>query len=224
MEGAMHRRVLLSSLLGLVALLSVGCDGQNKPSVKKNTLPRGAERTETRQIQPFDSVIANGRVHVKIARGASKEARLVGPGNYLEHLTVKNEEREVDGEKLRVLVVALDKGVKVPLPEVEVVTNELRYAEATGPAKIEIGDLSGETLSLRAGEATRIEMKPATYGLLRVETKVAARVLGPEVMVERAELSAFDFSFIQIGQIAQLKKNAAGGKISYKGTPELLQP
>jgi hypothetical protein len=187
-------------------------------------MARGAERSETRPIQAFAGVIADGRVHVRIIKGKSKQARLVGPENYLEHLTLTDEVREEAGRKVKVLVIRLQERIKQPLPEIEVATEDLVYVEATGPARVEIGNLSGDVLSLKASEATRIEMKPAAYGLLRVHTTLAARVLGPEVMVERAELTASDVSFIQVGQVAQLKKKAVGGKISYKGTPELLPP
>jgi hypothetical protein len=224
-EGVMQRRRFYAVCLACTAALSLGCGKQTEKKAAENaTEARGPERTEERPIQKFEGVIADGRVHVRIAKGTSSEARLIGPTNYIEHIELKREERELDGRKIEVLLIRLQKAVKMPLPVIEVATTSLHYVEATGPARVDIDNLSGPALSLKAGEAARIEMKPAAYGLLRVETKMAARVLGPEVMVESAEASAYDFSFVQLGQVAELKKNEQGGKISYKGTPTLIHP
>ncbi len=221
----MHRRLLFSGLLAIFAVSFAGCTKrEDESSPKKGPLPRGAETTEVRQVQSFDALIADGRVDVRVQPGESKEARLSGPDNYLKLITLEHQEQVIEGQTMKVLIATLAQGVRLPLPQIELTAPQLKYIEARGPARVKLGNLSGSALTIKAGEATKVELDAATYGQVKIEATMGARVLAPEVMAERAELSAADISFVQVGQVGQLLKRAQGGKISYKGKPELLQP
>lgn len=217
-----RRRFVFATLFGL-SVVTAACDKKPEKEVT-DTLLRGEPRKEQRKVQSFDAIIADGRVDVRVTPGDSLEATLSGPGNFLEHITLKTEARKLGDKERKVLVVSLPRGVKPPLPIVEVQTPSLRYVEALGPAKVKVGDFSGESLSIKSRYATKIELAKSTYGLLAIEAEEVARVLGPEVTAEEAHVSTSGSTFVKIGRVARLLKKSAGGKIAYKGNPELLAP
>jgi hypothetical protein len=186
--------------------------------------PRGPVAQEERAIASFVGLVVPSRAAVTVKPGKTTRARLRGPENYLKDLTIKSEKRTVNGAEIDVLVIALDKRIKLPLPEVEVETPSLVYVEAGGPARVKVGDFTGPHLTLRGDRASKIELAAASYAEVDAQTKMAARILAPEVAIEKAHLSAQGASRIQVGQVASLKKNSeGGGRVSYQGTPEIVQ-
>src|SRR5690606_6441918 len=110
MRLSLSRSAVLFQLFLLAGGPLAGC--QPSADKSKGTLPRGPEKTETRVVGPFQGVVAEGRVEIVVKPGATKDAELKGPSNYLDYLTLRTETRELAGQQIPVLVAALNKGIK----------------------------------------------------------------------------------------------------------------
>lgn len=217
----MNRRM---AALSLPLLFALGCDSSASPEKKSGSEARGPEKQEERTVEAFEGVFAHGKVKVVIKRGPASAARLSGPDNYLKDLQLRIEQREVRGRNLAVLVAELKKGVKTPLPVVELSVPKLAYMEADGPAQASVDDFSSAEMIIVVRGAARVDLKPAAYGKLDVTAEYAGRINAAEVMAEVAHAKASgDLARIQLGQVGQLKRESEGGKIIYKGEPEFIK-
>lgn len=206
----------------LFLLLIFGCEEESE---KKHTIePRGKEIRLEREVKAFRALSVPGKTQVKITRGDSKKAVLRGPENYLKKVVFRYEPVEVFGKKVEALVIELKDPIKPPLVQVELQTPELTYMNAEGPARIEAGDFSGAELTLRADDASRIQLSPSTYGKVDFEVAGSALVLAKQVMIEEAHLRAYGGGRISVGQVALLKKEVdPKAMVAYAGTPEIIK-
>lgn len=221
----------LPMVRNLIALLFVGsllfgCGREEAEGrTKKTPSVRGPERSEERAIGKFSALSVPGKVQVIVRRGETTSAKLRGPDNYLKDITLKMEKREIGGKSVDVLVVGLTGRVKFPPPEVEVSTPELTFVEALGAARVKLDDFSSSRLKVVARKAAKVELGAGAYGEMEAEAHFAARILGPQVMVETARLSALGGpAVISVGQVARLaRQTAGGGRVVYQGQPEFIK-
>jgi hypothetical protein len=217
--------VVLRFLVVLSSLVSLACEPSSSAEKKSSAEPRGPEKSEERAVEQFEGVFAQGKIQVAIKRGSLSPARLSGPANYLKDITLSREERTVNGRKISTLVVSLKKGVKTPLPLVELTTPGLILVEADGPSKATVGDFSGPEMTILAKGAARVELEQGAYGRLDARAEHAARILAKGVMAEVAHASATgEIARVFLGQVGQLKKEASGGgSVTYEGNPEFIK-
>src|SRR5690606_39068282 len=153
-----------------------------------------------------------------ISKGPLSKLELKGPENYLSSVTTRVEEREVAGGARRVLVVELNERIEFPRVELSLTVPDLAYVEANRASQIKMGDFSRQDLTIRADFGGRIELAPAAYGSVDIEVAKVARVVGKEVMVEKAKLRAYGPSLILLGQVAEADNEAESpARISYQG-------
>ena len=163
-----------------------------------------------------------GRTRVRVKPGEPGTASLKGPRNFLERIELRTEAREVDGKTVEVLVVDLPLGVKPPLPEVELVTPELRLVETNGPAQVSLGNFNRSLRSITAAGFSTVELDPATYRTLKLKASKAARIRAQEVTVETAEAHAEEMAGIYLGQVASMTKTEYGhARVTYDELPGL---
>ena len=210
--------VRFSSVFSLVLTFFFLSACEDKSVERKSLGSRGPSGSEVRDIGPFDGIVALGPTLTTISKGPLSKLELKGPENYLSSVTTRVEEREVAGGARRVLVVELNERIEFPRVELSLTVPDLAYVEANRASQIKMGDFSRQDLTIRADFGGRIELAPAAYGSVDIEVAKVARVVGKEVMVEKAKLRAYGPSLILLGQVAEAVNEAVSpARISYQG-------
>jgi len=192
--------------LATTLLLTGGC---RWVGVKGN----GDIKTDTRQVQDFTTMEADGAFHVTWTTGAPA-LTITTDENLLEYIRTN-----VSDNKLRidwVKPLRATGGIKI-----NIASSALHGAELNGAVRLTAANVNGQNFFLEANGATRVNLDGSVDALV-ASLNGASRLDAEKLQTRSAELSINGAGRADVSASEMLKVAVSGaGKVTYKGSPKV---
>ena len=194
------------TILTVALLLFGGC---RKFGVKGN----GDIRTETREVQNFTTLAADGGFQVTWTTGAPSLS-ITTDENLMEYIRTK-----VSGDRLMIQwtkPLHSKRGVKV-----NIASQSLRGAELNGAVRLNATRVTGQDFFLEANGATRVDLDGRVDGLV-ASMNGASRLEAEQLQTRSCELSITGAGRADVSASEILKVAVSGaGRVTYSGNPKV---
>ncbi|HOP26576.1 MAG TPA: head GIN domain-containing protein [Candidatus Sabulitectum sp.] len=200
--------VLLVVFLPFVAFLGVVFSRREKGS--------GNRKSETRVLEPFDSVRISGVASVEVTCGGEQQVTVSTDDNLLDNL-----ETSVTGGELRISISkpAIWKqapGIAISLPL-------LKSLNASGACRAEISGVSSEELSLRGSGAAKISASGEAKSL-KLRISGAGKIDCSDLKSVSAVVSIAGAGKVRVHASEELQAKVSGaGRVVYFGDPAKVE-
>ena len=199
-------KLITLAALAVALLLLSGC---HWVGVKGN----GKIKTETRQVENFATLEADGAFQVNWTTGAPA-LTITTDENLMEYIRTS-----VSGEKLRIDWVKPLKGTRGI--KVNIASQSLRGAELNGAVRLTASNVSGADFFLEANGATRVTLDGAVDGMV-ASMNGASRLDADKLQTRSSELSINGAGRADVTASEILKVAVSGaGKVTYEGNPKI---
>ena len=199
-------KLITLAALAVALLLLAGC---HWVGVKGN----GDIKTETRQVENFATLEADGAFQVNWTTGAPA-LTITTDENLMEYIRTK-----VSGEKLRIEWVKPLKGTRGI--KINIASQGLRGVELNGAVRLAASNMSGQDFFLEANGATRVTLGGQVDGMV-ASMNGASRLDAEKLQTRSAELSINGAGRADVSASEILKVAVSGaGKVTYSGNPKV---
>lgn len=209
MRAARNTTAAHAAATALLAL-AAGCSFVFAETVRGS----GTRVDEDRPLAPFHAVRVEGTMDVQLAAGRAPRVRVSADDNQLAYV-----ETEVDEGVLR---VRLRPGFELDPPAaVALECDRLESLELAGSGRVDLRDVSGDTLRLRLAGSADLSARGAVDEI-DVEIAGSADVDLLDLRSERARVRVAGSGDVRVHAEERLDVRVAGsGDVRYRGRPEI---
>lgn len=196
--------VLLVVFLPFVAFLGVVFSRREKGS--------GNRKSETRVLEPFDSVRISGVASVAVSCGSEQEVIVSTDDNLLDNL-----ETAVSGSELRISISR--PAFWKEAPKIAISLPLLKALNASGACRAEISEVSSDELFIRGSGAAKISASGEAK-TLKLRISGAGKIDCSDLKAVNAEVSIAGAGGVKVHALEELRAKVSGaGRVVYFGDP-----
>jgi len=173
----------------------------------------GNIKTESREVTNFKSIDVSGAFEVEIIAQKDFSLEVEADDNLLPLIRT-----EVDGETLR---IKSEKGLKTSNPlKIRISAPDISGLELSGASKVNLANLSNDSLSLDSSGASKIKIE-GTTGNFDIEMSGASKLDAENLKAENVNVESSGASNLNVFVTNVLKANLSGAtNVTYSGSPK----
>lgn len=175
----------------------------------------GRLASETRELSGFHGIDVGGVFQVEITAQKEYGVEIEADDNLLPLITTK--------VRNGILTISTERKLSSENPMlVRISAPDIDSLEASGAAKISVGRLQNENISIESSGASKIRLTGET-AKLTTDVSGATQIDAKELQAANAEIEASGASRVDVSVTGELRTDISGAcKITYAGTPSSL--
>jgi hypothetical protein len=173
----------------------------------------GNIKTESREVTNFKSIDVSGAFEVEIIAQKDFTLEVEADDNLLPLIRT-----EVDGETLK---IKSEKGLKTSNPlKIRITAPDINGLELSGASKVNLANLSNDSLSLDSSGASKIKIE-GTTGNFDIEMSGASKLDAENLKAENVNVESSGASNLNVFVTNVLKADLSGAtNVTYSGGPK----
>jgi hypothetical protein len=176
----------------------------------------GSMKSETRDVSGFSAVDVSGAFEVEIVAQKEFSVEVEADDNLLELIRT-----EVDGDTLK---IKSEKSIKSGNPlKIRITAPNIASLDLSGASKVNLTNLSNESLSLDSSGASKIKIEGTTK-TFDVEMSGASKLEAENLKAENVSVDSSGASSAYVYVTGELKCDLSGAtNVTYSGSPKNVQ-
>ncbi len=205
------KRILTASLIFILAILLTACGGSH---VKGN----GKIITQSRQVDPFNSVHIGGRYVLQVEAGKQQSLAIITDSNIASHIATQVK----DG----VLFIRSKKGYQLNPSQpivVDVTLPEIKGIHVDGASQVKVAGISSKVFTYRSSGTSKAELS-GQADLLSIHLSGTGQVNAANLKANDVAVVTSGTSNVRVHAVKELHVKISGtGAVIYSGSPEIIK-